>query len=153
MLADSKSHGTLLLLIDALRALVLCVEHGRPLKAPNVSDEQMKCAGAAAKEYLTADAAFARRATANGVMSVVPVANQIRTYWWCRPPRRDNGSVEYRSTTRSTATVVMAAMASAPSRKGRPGCLVASHTPARLLQVRQSVTLGQSFSLPIRKRA
>jgi hypothetical protein len=30
MLADSKSHGTLLLLIDALRALVLCVEHGRP---------------------------------------------------------------------------------------------------------------------------
>src|SRR6266404_2512761 len=38
----------------------------------------------------------------------VPVANQIQTYWWCRPPRRDNGSVEYRSTTRSTATVVMA---------------------------------------------
>src|SRR6478672_3981220 len=30
MLADSKSHGTLPLLIDALRALVLCVEHGRP---------------------------------------------------------------------------------------------------------------------------
>src|SRR5258706_2812262 len=33
MLADSKSHGTLLLLIDALRALVLCVEHGRPLSS------------------------------------------------------------------------------------------------------------------------
>jgi hypothetical protein len=78
MLADSKSHGTLLLLIDALRALVLCVEHGRPLKAPNVSDEQMKCAGAAAKEYLTADAAFARRATANGVMSVDDTIAQRR---------------------------------------------------------------------------
>src|SRR6266436_3819903 len=100
-----------------------------------------------------------RRQTGSGFTSkasnrseAVPVANQIRTYWWCRPPRRDDGSVEYRSTTRSTATVVMAAMASAPSRKGRPGCLVASHTPARLLQVRQSVTLGQSFSFPIRKR-
>jgi hypothetical protein len=33
MLADSKSHGTLLLLIDALRALVLRVEHGRPLSS------------------------------------------------------------------------------------------------------------------------
>jgi len=32
-LADSKRHGTLLLLIDALRALVLCVEHGRPLSS------------------------------------------------------------------------------------------------------------------------
>jgi hypothetical protein len=33
MLADSKSHGTLLLLIDALRTLVLCVEHGCPLSS------------------------------------------------------------------------------------------------------------------------
>jgi len=47
-------------------------------EAPNVSDEQMKCAGAAAKEYLTADAAFARRATANGVMSVDDTIAQRR---------------------------------------------------------------------------
>jgi len=31
MLANSKSHGTLL--IDALRALVLCDEYGRPLSS------------------------------------------------------------------------------------------------------------------------
>ncbi len=38
--------------------------------APNVSDEQMVCAGAAAKDYATANAAFSRRAAANGIMSI-----------------------------------------------------------------------------------
>ena len=39
-------------------------------EAPNISDEQMTCAGAAAQEYETANAALAQRATADGIMSV-----------------------------------------------------------------------------------
>jgi hypothetical protein len=46
--------------------------------APNVSDEQMTCAGAAAKDYTTANAAFNRRATANGIMSVEDTIAQRR---------------------------------------------------------------------------
>jgi len=38
--------------------------------AANISDAQAACAGAAAKEYLTANAAFITRATANGIMSI-----------------------------------------------------------------------------------
>jgi hypothetical protein len=39
-------------------------------EAPNISDEQMTCAGAASQEYETANAAFAERATADGIMSL-----------------------------------------------------------------------------------
>lgn len=39
-------------------------------RAPNVSDAQAACAGAAANEYLTANAEFITRATANGIMSI-----------------------------------------------------------------------------------
>ena len=39
-------------------------------EAPNVSDEQMACAGAASQEYETANAALAQRATADGIMQM-----------------------------------------------------------------------------------
>jgi hypothetical protein len=38
-------------------------------KLPNVSDEQMACAGAASLEFETANAAIAERATPDGGMS------------------------------------------------------------------------------------
>jgi hypothetical protein len=47
-------------------------------EAPNVSDEQMACAGAAAQEYETANAALAQRATADGSMSVEDTIAQRR---------------------------------------------------------------------------
>ena len=46
--------------------------------APNVSDEQMTCAGAAAKDYTTANAELSRRATANGTMSIEDTIAQRR---------------------------------------------------------------------------
>jgi hypothetical protein len=46
--------------------------------APNVGDEQMTCAGAAAQEYETANAAPAQRATADGIMSVEDTIAQRR---------------------------------------------------------------------------
>jgi hypothetical protein len=45
---------------------------------PNVSDEQMACAGAASQEYETANAALARRATADGILSVDDAIAQRR---------------------------------------------------------------------------
>jgi hypothetical protein len=47
-------------------------------EAPNISDEQMTCAGAAAQEYETANAALAQRATADGIMSVEDTIAQRR---------------------------------------------------------------------------
>jgi hypothetical protein len=47
-------------------------------EAPNVSDEQMACAGAAAQEYETANAAIAERATADGILSVDDAIAQRR---------------------------------------------------------------------------
>jgi hypothetical protein len=47
-------------------------------EAPNVSDEQMTCAGAAAQEYETANAAIAERATADGILSVDDAIAQRR---------------------------------------------------------------------------
>jgi hypothetical protein len=46
--------------------------------APNVGDEQMTCAGAAAQEYETANAALAQRATADEIMSVEDTIAQRR---------------------------------------------------------------------------
>ena len=45
---------------------------------PNVSDEQLTCAGAAAQEYETANAALAQRAAADGIMSVEDTIAQRR---------------------------------------------------------------------------
>ena len=45
---------------------------------PNVSDEQMACAGAASQEYETANAAIAERATADGILSVDDAIAQRR---------------------------------------------------------------------------
>ena len=47
-------------------------------EAPNVSDEQMACAGAAAQEYETANAAIAERVTADGILSVDDAIAQRR---------------------------------------------------------------------------
>src|ERR1039458_8475092 len=47
-------------------------------EAPNVSDEQMACAGAASQEYETANAALAQRATADGSMSIEDTIAQRR---------------------------------------------------------------------------
>jgi hypothetical protein len=47
-------------------------------EAPNVSDEQMACAGAASQEYETANAALAQRATADGSMSIEDTITQRR---------------------------------------------------------------------------
>jgi hypothetical protein len=47
-------------------------------EAPNVSDEQVACAGAASQEYETANAAIAQRATADGSMSVEDTIAQRR---------------------------------------------------------------------------
>jgi hypothetical protein len=47
-------------------------------EAPNVSDEQMTCAGAASQEYETASAALAQRATADGSMSIEDTIAQRR---------------------------------------------------------------------------
>ena len=46
--------------------------------APNVSEQQMTCAGAASKEYTTAKAELDRRASANGIMSVEDTIAQRR---------------------------------------------------------------------------
>jgi hypothetical protein len=45
---------------------------------PNVSDEQMACAGAASQEYETANAAIAERATPNGTLSIEDAIAQRR---------------------------------------------------------------------------
>jgi hypothetical protein len=45
---------------------------------PNVSDEQMVCAGAASQEYDTANAAIAERATADGILSIEDAIAQRR---------------------------------------------------------------------------
>jgi hypothetical protein len=45
---------------------------------PNVSDEQMACAGAASLEFETANAAIAQRATPDGSMSVEDTIAQRR---------------------------------------------------------------------------
>ena len=47
-------------------------------EAPNVSDEQMACAGAAEQEYETANAALAQRAAADGSMSIEDTIAQRR---------------------------------------------------------------------------
>jgi hypothetical protein len=47
-------------------------------KLPNVSDEQMACAGAASQESETANAAIAERATANGSLSIEDAIAQRR---------------------------------------------------------------------------
>jgi hypothetical protein len=47
-------------------------------EAPNVSDEQMACAGAASQEYETANAALAQRATTDGSLSVEDTIAQRR---------------------------------------------------------------------------
>jgi hypothetical protein len=47
-------------------------------KLPNVSDEQMACAGAASQEFETANAAIAERATANGSLSIEDAIAQRR---------------------------------------------------------------------------
>jgi len=47
-------------------------------KLPDVSDEQMACAGAASEEFETANAAIAERATANGSLSIEDVIAQRR---------------------------------------------------------------------------
>jgi len=47
-------------------------------EAPNVSDEQMACAGASSQEYETANAALAQRATADGSMSIEDTIAQRR---------------------------------------------------------------------------
>jgi hypothetical protein len=47
-------------------------------EAPNVSDEQMTCAGAASQEYETANAALAQRAAADGSMSIEDTIAQRR---------------------------------------------------------------------------
>jgi hypothetical protein len=47
-------------------------------EAPNVSDEQVACAGAASQEYETADAALAQRATVGGNLSVDDAIAQRR---------------------------------------------------------------------------
>jgi hypothetical protein len=47
-------------------------------EAPNVSDEQMACAGAASQEYERANAALAQRATADGIVSVDDAIAQRR---------------------------------------------------------------------------
>jgi hypothetical protein len=47
-------------------------------EAPNVSDEQTACAGAASQEYETASEALAQRATADGSMSVEDTIAQRR---------------------------------------------------------------------------
>jgi hypothetical protein len=47
-------------------------------EAPNVSDEQLTCAGNAAQEYETANAALAQRATADGIMSIEDTIAQRR---------------------------------------------------------------------------
>ena len=46
--------------------------------APNVSDEQMACAGAAAKDYTTANAERSLGATTNGTMSIEDTIAQRR---------------------------------------------------------------------------
>ena len=45
---------------------------------PNVSDEQMACAGSASQEFETANAAIAERATANGSLSIEDTIAQRR---------------------------------------------------------------------------
>jgi hypothetical protein len=45
---------------------------------PNVSDEQMTCAGAASQEFETANAAIAERATADGSLSIEDTIAQRR---------------------------------------------------------------------------
>ena len=47
-------------------------------EAPNVSDEQMACAGSASQEFETANAAIAERATANGSLSIEDTIAQRR---------------------------------------------------------------------------
>ena len=47
-------------------------------EAPNVSDDQMACAGAASEEFETANAAIAERATANGSLSIEDTIAQRR---------------------------------------------------------------------------
>jgi hypothetical protein len=47
-------------------------------KLPDVSDEQMACAGAASEEFETANAAIAERATANGSLSIEDALAQRR---------------------------------------------------------------------------
>jgi hypothetical protein len=47
-------------------------------KLPNVSDEQMACAGAASQEYETANATLAQRAAADGSMSIEDTIAQRR---------------------------------------------------------------------------
>ena len=47
-------------------------------KLPNVSDEQMACAGAASEEFETANAAIAERATPSGTLSIEDAIAQRR---------------------------------------------------------------------------
>ena len=47
-------------------------------KMPNVSDEQMACAGAASEEFEKANAAIAERATPNGTLSIEDAIAQRR---------------------------------------------------------------------------
>jgi hypothetical protein len=47
-------------------------------KLPNVDNEQVACAGAAAQEFETANAAIAEHATANGSLSIEDVIAQRR---------------------------------------------------------------------------
>ena len=47
-------------------------------KLPNVSDEQMACAGAPSQDFDTANAAIAERATPNGTLSIEDAIAQRR---------------------------------------------------------------------------
>ena len=47
-------------------------------KLPNVSDEQMACAGAPSQDFDTANAAIAERATADGILSIEDAIAQRR---------------------------------------------------------------------------
>jgi hypothetical protein len=47
---------------------------------PNVSDDQVACAGSASQEFETANAAIAERATANGSLSIEDTIAQRRLF-------------------------------------------------------------------------